>query len=133
MAKQAQRDLVDVTNAEQPRSSKRKRAFTTRSDSETEEVSQLAKKFAITTLFWLRDDRQTFRTPIDEQYDHLQRFENLESKIQGQIRDLLEVLPAQYADMMGHDATWLSQTVSIYCNFFCFVDRTPKLNSSGVR
>ena len=84
----------------------------TRSDSETEEVSQLAKKFAITTLFWLCDDRQTFHTPIDEQYDHLQRFENLESKIQGQIRDLLEVLPAQYADMMGHDATWLSQTVS---------------------
>ena len=64
-------------------------------------------------LFWLRDDRQTFRTQLDEQYDHLQRFENLESKVQGQIRDILEVLPPQYADMMGHDVSWLSQTVSL--------------------
>src|SRR6202167_5019350 len=65
-------------------------------------------------LFWLHDDRKTFRTQVDEQYDHLQRFENLESKIQGQIADILDVLPSRFADTMTNNATWLSQTVSLH-------------------
>lgn len=73
-----------------------------------------ARKFTVMNLFWLREDRRTFRTTVDEQYDHLQRFENLETKIQGQLAEILEVLPSQYASEVGNGttATWLSQTVS---------------------
>ena len=122
--KKARRDLADVTNAEQPGSSKKRKRTTPRSDAETEEISQLAKKFTIMKLFWLHDDRKTFRTPVDEQYDHLQRFENLESTIQGQIADILEVLPARYGDNIGNDAAWLSQTVSGFLGLLLYTRRS---------
>jgi hypothetical protein len=117
--KKARRDLVDITNAEQPgRPKKRKRTVATRSDNEIEEVTQLARKFTIMKLLWLRDDRTTFRTAINEQYDHLQRFENDASKIQGQLVDIMESLPPKYAVFLGgDDATWLSQVVSAYSCF----------------
>lgn len=112
--KKAQCDLANITNAEQPgHSKKRKRTVTTRSDKEIEEVTQLARKFTIMKLLWLRDDRTTFRTAIDEQYDHLLRFENVASKIQGQLADIVESLPPKYVGFLnGDDVTWLSQVVS---------------------
>ena len=112
--KKARRDLANITNTEQPgRPRKRKRTVRTRSDDEIEEVTQLARKFTVMKLLWLRDDRTTFRTVIDEQYDHLQRFENVASKIQGQLADIIESLPPKYAGFLGgDDAIWLSQVVS---------------------
>jgi hypothetical protein len=110
-AKQAKRDLADVTNTKQPGSSKRRKISSAVPDADTEEVSMVAKMFTIMNLFWLHDEQKTFRTRVDEQYDHLQRFENLENKIQGQISDILDVLPSRYADILYNNA-WLSQTVS---------------------
>lgn len=79
----------------------------------------VAKMFTIMNLFWLHDEQKTFRTRVDEQYDHLQRFENLENKIQGQISDILDVLPSRYADILYNNA-WLSQTVSsVLLIFLC--------------
>jgi len=116
-AKQAKRDLADVTNTKG--SSKRRKISSTVPDADTEEVSMVAKMFTIMNLFWLHDEQKTFRTRVDEQYDDLQRFENLENKIQGQISDILDVLPSRYADILYNNA-WLSQTVSsVLLIFLC--------------
>jgi hypothetical protein len=64
------------------------------------------------TLFWLHDDKQLFRTQVDEQYDPLQQFETKGNKIQGQLADLLEELPPAYAELVSNGETaWLSQKV----------------------
>jgi hypothetical protein len=67
-------------------------------------------------LFW--DARQTFHTNIDEPYDHLQSIEIHETKIQGQIADILAVLPPHYV------ASWLWQTVNVWV----FADAIPTAN-----
>jgi hypothetical protein len=100
-----------MTNVEQPGSGKKRKRTEVRSNAETEEVSMIAKKFTIMSLLWLRDDRKTFQTAIDEQYDHLQRFKNKETKIQGQLADIVEVLPSRYVGALCNNATWLSQMV----------------------
>ena len=110
-AKEAKCNLADVTNTKQPGSSKRRKISAAVPDADTEEVLMVAKMFTIMNLFWLHDEQKTFRTWVDEQYNHLQRFENLENKIQGQIADILDVLPSRYTDIL-YDNAWLSQTVS---------------------
>ena len=111
-AKKAKRALADVTNENQPGPRKRRKAISAESEADAEEVSMVARRFTIMNSFWLHEERQTFRTQVDEQYDHLQRFENTTSKIQGQLTEILDVLPSRFKDLMGDHAVWLSQTVS---------------------
>ena len=83
-----------------------------RSDEEEEEIAKAAKKFTIMHLFWLHQDKHTFRCKPNEQYDHLQRFENNDTKIQGQLADLLKFLPSTFTDMIhGDNVAWLSKKV----------------------
>jgi hypothetical protein len=83
-------------------------------DAETEEISRIAKAFTVTRLFWLWNDKQTFSTAVDEQYNDLQCFETDNGKMQGQISDIRAVLPARYHVLMANqNMVWLSQTVSI--------------------
>jgi hypothetical protein len=109
---QAKRKLADATNAIEPGVANKKQKIKGRSDEEEEEISLIARKFTIMTLFWLHDDKQVFRTQVDEQYDPLQRFENKGNKIQGQLADLLGELPSAYVEMVSKGETaWLSQKV----------------------
>ena len=91
-------------NTEHPGSGKKRKRTEVRSNAETEEVSMIAKKFTIMSMLWLQDDRKTLQTTIDEQYNHLQQFENKETKIQGQLADVVEVLPSRYVGALGNDA-----------------------------
>lgn len=80
---------------------------------ETDEVAMLARKFTIMHLFWLHNDKQTFRTRLDEQFDPMEHFENQTNKVQGQLIDLLDFLPSTYADMVRDgEVSWLSKKVS---------------------
>jgi hypothetical protein len=71
-AKKAKRDLADITNEQQPSLKRRRKVTSVESEADAEEVSMVAKKFTIMNLFWLHEERRTFRTQVDEQYDHLQ-------------------------------------------------------------
>ena len=111
--RRAKRNLIDATNT-QPQTKRHKSGSLTRSDEEEDEIAKTAKKFTIMHLFWLHQDRQTFRSEPNEQYDHLQRFENDDNKIQGQLADLLEFLPSTFTDMIrGGDVAWLSKKVRL--------------------
>lgn len=111
--RRAKRKLIDATNRQEPQNKRRKSRLPAHSDEEEEEVAQAAKKFTMMHLFWLHQDKSTFRCQPNEQYNPLERFENENTKVQGQLADLLEFLPSQYGDMiLARDVTWLSKTVS---------------------
>jgi hypothetical protein len=113
-ARDAKRKLIDAENMEEPGSrKKKKKQDLPPTDAETEEISRIAKAFTVTRLFWLWNDKQTFSIAVDEQYNNLQRFESDNDKMQGQIAEIRDVLPARYHVFMADQkAIWLSQTVS---------------------
>ena len=109
--RRAKRDLIDATNT-QPQTKRHKSGSLAWSDEEEDKIAKTAKKFTIMHLFWLHQDRQTFRSEPNEQYNHLQHFENDDNKMQGQLADLLKFLPSTYTDMIwGGDVAWLSKKV----------------------
>lgn len=108
----AKRKLADATNATEW--ARKKLKPLERLSNEMDKLFLVAKKFTIMKLFWLWGDKQTFQTDLDKQYDTLQHFESLESKIQGQVADIKEKLPAAYVNLMSSGKTaWLSQKVCL--------------------
>ncbi|KAA1474759.1 hypothetical protein DENSPDRAFT_883039 [Dentipellis sp. KUC8613] len=63
---------------------------------ERKQVELLARKFCIMYSFWLRDVDTTFKTPVDPSYDPHQRFSSAATRIQGQLADIIHVLPKEY-------------------------------------
>jgi hypothetical protein len=124
-AQDAKRKLAEVTNSEDPPhggSHRKKRQISVHGDIETEEISRIAKAFTVMHILWLRSDKATFHTTLDQQYDHLKRFDSIEDKIQGQVSDIQAVLSSKYTDVMvDSEVTWLSQTVSGYYTYFSCV------------
>ncbi|KAJ6483197.1 hypothetical protein C8R45DRAFT_1075505 [Mycena sanguinolenta] len=95
----AERQLADITNqhdAAPRRGRKKRKVLDGGSEDETKEVKNLAHKFTIMKLLWVSDLDDTVNTDINEQYNPLERFENHESKVQGELADLLETLPEKF-------------------------------------
>ncbi|KII82986.1 hypothetical protein PLICRDRAFT_33148 [Plicaturopsis crispa FD-325 SS-3] len=95
-ANSVKRELADAKNAQVPRGRGRPKKQKTHDDipeDDAAEISLLGKKFASVKLLWLRKENETFTEPCDDDYDAFARFENEATKVQGQIRDLLDVLP----------------------------------------
>lgn len=66
-------------------------------------------------LLWLHDDRRTFLTPVDKDYNPRERFENSELIIQGQISEIRQELSPKLLAYVD-DEEWvhaLSKTVSV--------------------
>lgn len=62
-----------------------------------DEIKAAAQLFVITKGLWLRAEAKAFRGELDEEfYDPLNRFSDDDSKIQGQLREILDVLPDEY-------------------------------------
>ncbi|KAJ6489984.1 hypothetical protein C8R45DRAFT_1213365 [Mycena sanguinolenta] len=95
----AERQLADITNqhdAAPRRGRKKRKVLDGGSEDETKEVENLAHKFTIMKLLWVSDLDDTVNTDINEHYNPLERFENHESKVQGELADLLEKLPEKF-------------------------------------
>ncbi|KAJ7766859.1 hypothetical protein B0H16DRAFT_1791371 [Mycena metata] len=111
----AQRKLTDITNEDDTppkRGRPKKRKVDSGSEDDTKEVKNLAHKFTVMNLLWMRDLKCTFNTDVDEQYDPLARWENWESKVQGQLADLLEILPPKFRGETMH-AQWFINTFHV--------------------
>ncbi|TFY63624.1 hypothetical protein EVG20_g6236 [Dentipellis fragilis] len=63
---------------------------------ERAKLELLARKFCLMRSFWLRDVDATFSTPVNPSYVHSDRFSSAATRIQGQIADLMEILPSEY-------------------------------------
>jgi hypothetical protein len=118
------RQLANVSNQ---RTGKRKRRLTedfhdSENDEESEEeeeksakfkrVESLGRKHTIMMTLWVDNDRKIFSTLPNDSYNPLERFENVDNKKQGQLRDLLCTLPTEYHEA-AFEKEWITHAVSI--------------------
>ena len=63
---------------------------------------------------WLRNGAKTFQVDVDEEYSSLaqHRFQNTKSKVQGQLAEVMEIIPAQFQGSDTFKGGWVSKTVS---------------------
>ncbi|KAJ7710606.1 hypothetical protein B0H17DRAFT_893343, partial [Mycena rosella] len=69
-------------------------------DRDLTEFRVLGRKFAVTNSLWLCDKKQAFTTVVDEQYNHLERFDTDAGKVQRQLVELREALPQALQNKM---------------------------------
>ncbi|KAG6847872.1 hypothetical protein H0H93_005307 [Arthromyces matolae] len=110
---EARKQLADVMNSRQPIDDEDNSEVATpaakkrKDDSNWEEEAQKAgKKFVLVCGPWLEGvkPKDIFKIAIDEQYSHDDRFENLTTRIQGQLRDIQSVMsPAMFSEITGGD------------------------------
>ncbi|EGO19257.1 hypothetical protein SERLADRAFT_443304 [Serpula lacrymans var. lacrymans S7.9] len=93
-------------------SKKEKKTKSSRDDDTHHEqvIKGLGHQFEITHALWLHEPTKTFQTTIDDEYDKLDRFGSTAAKVQGQLRDILDIVPATYhGDLPNH---WLGRSNS---------------------
>ncbi|KAJ7201090.1 hypothetical protein GGX14DRAFT_571664 [Mycena pura] len=110
-----ERQLADITNQDDspPKRGRKKRQMVDGgSEEDTEKLKELAHAFVAMRMVWLHDPPTTFTTVVDSQYNPLERFENRASKIQGELAELLEVLPPRF-----HGETMRSEwVIKTFCD-----------------
>ncbi|THU98553.1 hypothetical protein K435DRAFT_565467, partial [Dendrothele bispora CBS 962.96] len=61
----------------------------------------LVRKFTSTEMMWLRELNRTLEMALDEEYEDHDRFDSLETRLQGQIHTLHEFLPEKYLEILN--------------------------------
>lgn len=110
------RKLADASNeddtpVQQGRPKKRK-VVEHGTEADAGDIRLAGRTFTIMQMLWLRDPSVTFKTVVDEEYNELERFENIGYTIQGQIQDMLEVLPDKFHQETIFQTEWFQQNVS---------------------
>jgi len=81
------------------------------STSEETRVINAGHKFVIIYALWLRSGEEVFKIDYNPDLDKAERFENIENKDQGQLREVRMVLGCQLANEMASE-TWIAKAVS---------------------
>jgi hypothetical protein len=83
-------------------------------EGEADEVKRLGRRFVILYGPWLRRKELIFQVELDEDYDERERFKDINTMVQGQLREIRGLLPGKY---LGDAFTkkWLSKSVSNVC------------------
>ncbi|KAF7967342.1 hypothetical protein HWV62_34675 [Athelia sp. TMB] len=103
------RKLADLEN-QQAGSKKKNSGATEETDEEqdrNELVKNLAHKSVLMCWLWLRMGAKTFSEQVDPEYSPLDRFDNTKGKVQGELSDLLELLPPQLQSAECMASSWL--------------------------
>lgn len=123
------RTMADIENAassdkdEQPQQKRKKtKQVDTDKDGEIIEkhranVNHLAHKCVILYSFWLHNGKGTFTMAVDPEYVEANRFESLETKAQGQLADLLELLPESLKSKEVMESEWFATRVSLSAKY----------------
>jgi hypothetical protein len=80
-------------------------------EAEAEEVKGLGRRFLILHGPWLRRKELIFQVELDEDYDENERFKDVNSLVQGQLREIRGLLPEKYHGD-AFTKKWLSKSVS---------------------
>jgi hypothetical protein len=83
-----------------------------------ESVRQAGHYFFLVCGPWLRRGEKIFQTMFDDNYTEKTRFENGGNKIQGQLRDIQNILPEKFRGNL-FTSKWLSKTVCLLCGWAC--------------
>lgn len=144
--KRLSRRLVDVTNDDGDEgddgsnSNRNKRQRTcyhdksapAGSDEEEEDTSsradehfiyQAGHKFFLIYAPWIRSADEIFDTEVDEQYDAAERFENDKNKLQGQLREILDLLQVKFQQQALRQR-WLRRQASFIHILYSYADHT---------
>ena len=122
------RKFADITNDEDDSSSHRPKRRRTRhesppanSDEEIESSTRIASderfvyqaghKFFLLCAPWIRSGDDLFDTDIDEDYNAVERFENDENKMQGQLKEIFDLLQEKFQQQALRQR-WLRRQVS---------------------
>lgn len=73
-------------------------------DEDEKKVASLGRRFVLLKGLWLKDD--LLDTRIDEDYDEKKRFDG--AQVQGQLRNLLYILPCRYKGKVMRERDGLS-------------------------
>ncbi|KAF8582943.1 hypothetical protein K439DRAFT_1349968 [Ramaria rubella] len=65
-----------------------------------------AHKFTYMAMLWLQNPECTFKLAMDPSYDPAERFTTSELKLQGQLADLWEIIPAKFYEDFSGDVLW---------------------------
>jgi hypothetical protein len=113
------RKFADIENKELDMPQKKSCWGSSISDSDNEddpkkEVENLGRKFVILYGMWLRKGAKTFAEAVDEDFSSLaqHRFQNTKSKVQGQLADILELIPQRFQGDDAFKTGWVCKTVS---------------------
>jgi hypothetical protein len=127
--KRLNRRLGDITNDNDNHSSgsrsKRRRTHTKSPSLDSDEpkdmktinradehfVFQAGHKFFLVHAPWIRSGDDLFETSIDEQYVMAERFENDNNKLQGQLKEILDLLKVKFQPQALRQR-WLQREVS---------------------
>ena len=75
-------------------------------------VHLAAGKYTYMHSLWLRQPEQLASMSLDENYDPTKRFDSVVQKLQGQLRELYEVIPETYHGEFFNSVFW--KEVSIF-------------------
>ena len=77
------------------------------------DVRRSGRKFVINHGVWLLDGQDTIGAKLDDTYkgddDYKERFKNKHNRVQGQVREVIGVLPEAYVDQRGEK--WVESAV----------------------
>jgi hypothetical protein len=117
-ARELRRKLADFTNQDELDSeaplSKRNRTNGEAGEEVMNEETQVinaGQRFVILHSPWLRLGEKTFSVEHDPESDEIERFENNDNKVQGQLREIKQVLGTRLASEMSSEA-WIVKAVS---------------------
>ena len=80
-------------------------------EAETDEVKRLGRRFVILCGPWLRRKELVFQVELDEGYDEKDQFKDTNTMVQGQLREIRDLLPEKYHGD-AFTKKWLSKSVS---------------------
>jgi hypothetical protein len=106
--------LGDRTNGELKERSKRLREKKRQKLFNEEEIRCLARCYAATRVLWFRGsaikDGQ-----IDTSYNPIERFDSRRSKVQGQLYDMVDILPEELREVVIRDGRVPKAIMDIVC------------------
>jgi len=96
-----ERQLAEKEN-EEPEQSKTKEAPVSLFDAEDlREMKEIASKFTYMSNLWIRNLKQTFKLDVDKNYKPENWFNSFETRAQGVLLELHEVIPQKWHVFMG--------------------------------
>jgi hypothetical protein len=114
------RKLADVTNEDHSPNKRQRCGHDTDNESEGDddpkkEMEDLARKFVIAYGLWLRHGIGTFKVELNEDFSTLAQhhFQNTNLKVQGQLSELMELLPDHLCTPDIFKGALLPKTVSL--------------------
>ena len=112
--KTSKRKLADLTNTQPGKKQKPSGKKRSTPRSPEEEMRLIARMATVMSMLWLRDFDGTFVTPLDGAFVDLDRFKTEKTKVQGQVVEILRLIPEKCRNIWATSDVWFQRIVSFH-------------------